>query len=240
MAVESPAKSNGLKTAIDIIIAPKEALEAIRSQPTWFWAFAISVVLAMAAGYLVIPANQHALTADFPNMVAKSPALAGLSADDQQKALGNILKFSAFGFLAWIFIVPIANLISAAVMTLFNALGRGEGSFGKYWAVACNIGVIGFGIYSILLAGVVLARGADSFNSPQALQGAIPSLAMLAPPDEVKLATALTYFNPLTLWATGLTIMAMLTVGRVPKLQAWLAGIVLFLIPLLFTVPFAK
>jgi hypothetical protein len=237
---ESAVKGNGIKTAIDAIVAPKDAFEAIRNAPTWFWAFAISIIVAMIASYLCIPANVHALTADFPNMVAKSPALAGMSADDQQKALGNIQKFSQFGFLFWIVIIPIANLIAAAIMALFNSLGRGEGSFAKYWAAACNIGVVGFGLYSIVLAGVILARGADSFNSPQALAGAMPSLAMLAPEGAVKLTTILTYFNPVTLWATGLTILAMLTIGRVPKLQAWLTGIVLFFIPMLFTVPFAK
>jgi len=52
MGVESPAKANGLKTAIDTIIAPKEAFEAIRNAPTWFWALAISIVITMIGGYL--------------------------------------------------------------------------------------------------------------------------------------------------------------------------------------------
>lgn len=240
MAVETSPKPNGLKTAIDTIIAPKEAFEAIRNAPSWFWGLLIAIVLTMVGGYLSVPANQHALAADWPNVVAKSPQLASLSPDQQQAQLAIIQKFSAFGFLFFIIFIPFASLISAAVMTLFNALGRGDGSFGKYWAAACNIGVVGFGIYTVLLAGIVLARGADSFNSPQALQSAIPSLAMLAPAGADKLAVALTYFNPITLWSTYLTITAMLTIGRVPKLQAWLAGIVLFLIPMLFTVPFAK
>lgn len=240
MAVGSSPRANGIKTAIDTIIAPKDAFEAIRSTPTWFFAFAITIVLTVVAGYLCVPANQHALTADWPNMVAKSPGLAGMSSDEQAKALSNIQKFSAFGFLVFIFIIPIANLISAAVMALFNSLGRGDGSFGKYWAAACNISVVGFGIYSILLAAIVLARGADSFNSPQAIQNALPSLAMLAPSGSPKLVVVLTYFNPVTIWSTGLAIMAMLTIGRVPRVQAWLTGIVLFLIPALIGAAFAK
>jgi Yip1 domain len=240
VAVETPSKSNALNTIIDTIIAPKNAFGAIRNAPTWFWAFAVSIILAMVGAYLCIPANQHALAADWPNMVAKSPALAGMSSTDQQSALSNAQKFSAFGFIIFIFVVPIFNVIVAAIMALFNTLGRGEGTFGKYWAAACNIGVVSFGIGSILIAAIVLARGADSFSSPQAIQAAVPSLAMLAPGSSPKLLAFLNAFGPITLWTTGLSIVAMLTIGRVPKLQAWLTGIVLFLVPTLLAVAFAK
>ncbi len=240
MAVESPAKASGLKTAIDTIIAPKEAFESLRSAPTWGWALAISIVVAMLGGYLIIPANLHAIAADWPNMIAKSPQLAGLSADQQQAQLAIVQKFTGFGFLSFVLVVPIFNLIVAASMARCNALGRGEGSFAKYWAAACNIGMIGFGIGSILIAGIVIARGADSFNSPQAIAQAVPSLAMLAPEGSPKLGAFLNSFSPIALWTAGLSIVAMLTIGRVPKLQAWLAGIVLFAIPMLFAVAFAK
>ena len=233
-------KPNGLKTALDTIIAPKAAFEAIRTAPAWAWAFLISILISMICSYLLTPAAVHALAADWPNQIAKSPQLAGMSADQQQRALMLGEKFASYFFLLFLLLIPLGNVISATVMTIFNALGRGDGTFGKYWAASCNIGVVSWGLYSIVLAVIVLARGADSFTTSTSVTQAIPSLAMVAPGANVKLATALYYFNPLTLWGIGLVIAAMLIVGRVPKVQAWLAGITMFVLPLLLGVAGAK
>ena len=57
--VETP-KANGLKTALDTIIAPKEAFETLRVAPTWGWAFALTLVLYAIGTYLLTPALVHA------------------------------------------------------------------------------------------------------------------------------------------------------------------------------------
>lgn len=233
-------KPNGLKTALDTIISPKDAFEAIRNAPTWFWAFLISIIVAMICSYLIGPASQHALAADWPNQVAKSPQLSSMTPEQQQSALAMGQKFSSFAFIIMLIAVPIGNLISASIMTMYNALGRGDGSFGKYWAASCNIGVVSWALYSIVLAVVVMARGADSFASPQAVQQAVPSLAMLVPATSAKLATALYWLNPITLWGLILIVVAMQVVGRVPKVQAWLTAITMLVLQLAVTVPFAK
>jgi len=240
MTVDSAPKANGVKTALDTIIAPKEAFESIRNTPTWSFALIISIAISMICSYLVIPAAQHAIVADWPNQLAKSPQLASMTAAQQQAALAMGQKISSFFFLFFILLVPIGNLVSAAVMSLFNSLGRGEGSFAKYWAASCNIGVVAWGVYSIVLAIVVLARGADSFNTSMSVQQAIPSLAMLVPGASAKLTAILYPFNPITLWGVVLVSLAMETIGRVPRLQAWLAGITMFLLPIAIAVPFAK
>jgi hypothetical protein len=36
MAVDTSPKPNGLKVALDTIVAPKEAFDSIRIAPTWF------------------------------------------------------------------------------------------------------------------------------------------------------------------------------------------------------------
>jgi len=240
MGVDTPARPNGFKVALDTILAPKEAFEAIRTAPTWFIALAITIVVTMIGSYLQVPATAHALAADWPNQVAKSPGLAGMTSDQQQAALASAQKIIGFGFISWLIIVPFFTLVSTIVMAIFNALGRGEGSFGKYWAAACNIGLVGLGISFVILTAIVLVRGADSFNSPAELQRAIPSLAMLAPGSSPKLLALLYAFNPMALWSSWLTVVAMQVIGRVPSLQAWLAGITMFLIPTLIGVGFAK
>ncbi len=44
-------RPNGLKTALDTIVAPKDAFESLRSAPTWGWAFLLALVLYAGANY---------------------------------------------------------------------------------------------------------------------------------------------------------------------------------------------
>lgn len=241
MAVDSTApRANGLKTLFDTIVAPKEAFESIRIIPTWGWALLVAIVLTAIGTYLITPAIQHAVAASWPQQVAANPKLAQMTAEQQQSYLAISQKFISF---TWIFVivgVPIICLIEAVVMLIFNALGRGQGTFGKYWAASCNIAVVGAGISSVVNAIVVTLRGAESFNSPQSVQQAIPSLAMIVPNTGVKVTAFLASVTPFTIWATALSIAAMLIIGRVGKVQAWLAGIIMFIIPALLAVAGAK
>lgn len=232
-------RANGLKTAWDTIVAPKEAFEAIRVVPTWGWALAIAIVLTIIGNFLLMPAIQHSIAAAWPQTVAQSPQLSQMSPEQQQSTLNFTLKIASFSWIFSLFVVPIICLIEAVVMLVFDKLGRGEGSFGKYFAVSCNVAIVGAGIGYIVSGVVAMARGADSFNTQASIQQTAPSLNMFVHASG-KLGAFFSTFTPFTLWATGLTIAAMLIVGRVPKLQAWLAGIVLFLIPCLIAVATSK
>jgi hypothetical protein len=164
---------------------------------------------------------------------------ATMTPDDLAKASAGMAKFSAFGFIAVIFIIPIVCLIEALIMLVFNALGKGEGNFVKYFAAQTNIAVVA-SVGTLINAVIVIVRGPESFNTMRDIQMAVPSLAMLSPGAGVKLVTFLGVFTPFSLWATGLAILAMLTIGKVPKLQAWLAGAALILFPALLAAAFAK
>jgi Yip1 domain len=241
MTVDSQApEANALKTVVDTIVAPKEAFESIRVVPTWGWALAIAIVLAAVGAYLTIPAVQHAMAAGWSEMVTRDPRLAQMTPAQQQSALSVSQKIAAFSWVVVMFVIPIYCLIEAVVMLIFDKLGHGEGSFAKYFAACCNIAVPVAGIGSLVNALVVVLRGPETFNSAQAVQTAIPSLAMLAPGATGKLGAFLATITPFNIWAAGLSIAAMLIIGRVPKLQAWLAGIVLFLIPSLIAVASAR
>jgi hypothetical protein len=221
MAVDTP-KANGLKTIVDTIVAPKEAFESIRIAPTWGWALLITIVLVLLSSYLTTPASIHGAVADWPNTVAKSPQLAGATPEQQQAGLAMAQKIVSF---VWIFVpvfVMIGILISTIVMLIFNALGRGEGTFAKYWAAQCNISVA-YALGSVVLAVIVLLRGADSFNTAQSVQEALPNLGILVP-GTGKLHSFLSVFTPFSIWAAALSIAALALIGRVPRVQAWLGG----------------
>jgi hypothetical protein len=237
MALDSTAtpKANGLKTAIDIVIAPKEALEAIRVSPTWGWAYIISVVLAVAGFFIMLPAIQHGMTGD----MAANPQLAQLSPEKQAEYIKTFVGFSPlFSIITPIAIIFFA-LLEAVLMLVCNALGHGEGSFKKLWAASVNIGII-YGLGQIVAAIVVVIRGPASFATASEIQRAIPSLALIAPGAGVKLVTFLATINPFTIWSVALVIMTMTVVARVPKVWAWVAGFLCFALPSLVAVAFAK
>jgi hypothetical protein len=233
MAVESAPRPNGLKTAWDTIVAPKEAFESLRIAPTWGWAFLIVIVLTALALYLMTPANVHAVTTDWPNTVAHNPGLSAKSPEQQQAGLAFTVKITQ---LIWVFspiYALIGALISTVILWIFNAIGRGQGSFGKYWAAQWNIALI-TSIGAIVLAVIVLARGADSFSSATEVQSAMPSLALLVPASAAKLHGFLSVFTIFGIWATGLEIAALTIIGRVGRMTAWLGGSLTIIISGLF------
>src|SRR5580698_2361229 len=162
MAIDSTAtpKANGLKTAIDIVIAPKEAFESLRVSPTWGWAFLITVVLAVVAYFVMTPASIHGIAGDF----AKNPQMQQLTPEQVQKAMDLTKTWYPIGAVIIPIVVLFFSLIEALIMLVFNAMGRGSGTFKTLWASSVNIGII-YGISQIVGMAVVLLRGADSFAS---------------------------------------------------------------------------
>jgi hypothetical protein len=239
MAVDTSPKPDGLKVALDTIVAPKEAFEAIRSAPTWGLAFLIVLILFGLGGYLLTPANMHAMAADWPNVVAQSPALSGMSADQQQQQLQLAEKVSAFAWIIVVIAVPIYIVIATVLYLIFDKIGRGDGSFGKYWAAATNISIVA-GLGYALTAVIAMIRGADSFNKPMDVITTMPSLLLLAPHAAPKVAALLGSVTPFSIWAIVLGAIALRTIGRVQQIPAWLGAIAVFLVPALFGAAFAR
>ncbi len=235
--IESPQaeapKANGLSTLLNVIAAPKEAFETLREAPTWGWAMIVTLVLMVVGAFMMVPAIVHAFDASWQQTVAADPRMAGMSADKlaQTKSFfGAIFQFSP---LFVIFGVFIGVLIQTVVLLIFNAIGRGSGTFKTLWASAWNVAITA-GIASVLLGVIVMLRGADSFVTQTSVQGAMPSLALIAP-HLGKLTNFLGAFTAFSLWGAWLIVQAMLFVARTPKGIAWTTGIISVIIPALFT-----
>jgi len=223
-------KANGLKTALDTIVAPNEAFERLRTAPTWGWAFLITLILYMLGSYLLTPAIIHGMQADWPHQVASDPRMAQLTPEQQQNALNIGITIVRFAWIFPLIVVPFYLLIQTIVLLIFKAIGRGDAGFGQLWAVAANISVPILGGGSIVLAIISIVRGADSFSSNFDVQAAMPSLAMLAPAAPLKLRGFLGGFTPFSIWGAYLIATAMSVTARVPKGLAWGTGIAVLLI----------
>ena len=232
---ESPEvapKANGLQTVLNVIAAPQEAFASLREAPTWGWALIITVVLGVIGGILTLPAINHAMDAGWADTVAASPQLSGMSADGQARALAmghTVVTFSPIFIVVFYFI---ATLIQTIVMAIFNAIGRGSGTFKTYWATSWNLLIVP-AIGGIVLALIVLLRGVDSFGSQAEVMSAMPSLALIAA-HAGKLTNFLAAFTPFSLWWAWLVVQAMITVGRTKSGVAWGTGVVSIIIPALF------
>lgn len=229
-------KGNGLTTLVDTIISPKDAFERLAISPTWGWALIVSLVLPIVAYYFMVPAIEHGMIGDLAKQAATNPGLAQMSPERRAKFASYAPYFAAFVPIAILFFV----LLQTVIMTIFNAIGKGQANFGKLWAAAMNICVI-YGIGQIVAAVVVVLRGPDSFNTNAEVQRALPSLALLAPPGgDPHLLAFLATINPIVIWSVVLVSMAMRYTAKVGPGPAWGAAIVSYAFPMLLGVAFAR
>ncbi len=232
MEIDAPgkARANGLKTALDVIIAPKEAFEQLRVAPTWGWALLILLVLYAVASWLITPGIIHATQAEWPHTVASNPSLAQMTPDQQQHALAVTMKIVSFVWLFSPILAIIAVVVQAVVMLIFKAIGKGSASFATIWAAAVNIQIPALAINALVTAAIIMLRGPESFSSSAEIQSSMPSFALLVDPAAVKLHAFASAFNPFTLWGVGLVVGAMAISARVSRGVAWATGIVWILI----------
>lgn len=238
MALDSSQipKANGLNTVLDTIISPKEAFERLAVSPTWGWALIVSLALPIAAYFVMIPAIQHGMLGDFAKQAATNPQIAQMTPEQRAKIAGYVPFFVVITPIAIFFFVFLQTL----VMTIVNAVAKGQADFGKLWAASMNICVV-YGLGQIVAAVVVMLRGADSFNSAAEVQRAIPSLALLAPGvTDPHLLAFLASVNPFVIWSVILVSMAMRYTAKVSSGAAWSTAIIVYVIPMLIGVGFAR
>ena len=218
-------RASGLTTALDTIIAPKEAFERLRTAPTWGWALLLVIACYALASYLMTPALMHGFQADWPRQVAANPQLAQGTPEEQRRYLEISLKFVQFSWTFAPITAVLSILVQSLLMLIFKAVGRGDTRFATLWSAATNIQVPALGLAALVTAVIVMLRGPDAFNSIAEVQGAMPSLGLFVDPSATKLHAFLLVFNPFTLWGCGLTILAMIVAARVGRVWAWATGV---------------
>ena len=228
--VSEPAaapKSNGLSVLWDIVVAPGAAFAALRERPTAGWAFIVTSVLFAIGAIVLIPVNQHISEVTLRTMAAHNPQIAALTPEQQARQLAFTKAIQAWIWIAGPLFVAIGASITALLLLIGNAIGRGDGNFRRFFALAMNIAVIYFGIGYIVIAIVATLRGPSSFSTASDLASAVPSLGWLAPGAPAKLATFLGALNIFNLWSMVLTALGMQTVARVSPMVAWITAIVI-------------
>jgi membrane protein, antimicrobial resistance system len=228
----------GLSNVVDIIVSPTTAFERLRVVPTWGWAFLVATVLAAIGSLLAQAGILHGLEVSMPAQLAADPNVAKLSPDQQKHQIDIVMgAIRGFARVGWIF-TPVfilgAGLIQGLALTIANVIGKGEGSFKKFFALSITVSVIGAGLYYLVLGVIVAVRGPNSFESSTEVQNSVPSLALLVPGAHGALAAFLGVLNVFYLWSVALLALGTLRIARVSAAAAWSAPIVLLLCLALF------
>jgi Yip1 domain len=233
-----PSPRSGLLNVADIIIAPNAAFDRLRQVPTWFWAFLVASLLAIAGSLLAQPGMQHALEVSLPAQLAADPNMAKLPPERQQTQIAAVMKtmhvMTQIGWILVPFAILITGVIQALILTVANAIAKGDGDFKKFFALSVTVSVVGTGLYTIVYALIVLVRGPSAFESMTALQTAVPGLGLLVPGAHGWLSGFLGAFNIFFLWASALLAFGAMRVGRVSPGAAWSASIVVLVFYALF------
>jgi len=218
---------NGLSILWDVIVAPRSAFSALRERPYVGWAFGITCLLGVAGALLQIPAGEHVAVATFASNSTHDPRIAALSPAELQRMVAVTKSVQQWIWLFYPVIVAIGLLIAAICLTVFNALGRGDGTFRKSLALAANVGLLTFGINYFLVGVLTQIRGGDAFNTSLDLVLLMPSVAWLAPGAPVKVATFLSSLNIFSIWSFVLLALGQQTVSRLAPAWAWAGAAVI-------------
>jgi hypothetical protein len=226
-------RRSGLLNVIDVIIAPKAAFSRLRVVPTWGWAYLVATLLGIAGTLAIEPAVLHAIDKSLPAQMLANPKMAQLPAAQQSQAVARGIAFAhALVRFQWIAIpigLLIAGFVQAVVLTIANAVARGDGSFAKYFALSETVMVVGSGLSALAMALIVVIKGPDAFDSQSAVVGSIPSVAMLVPGAKGPAAGFLLGLNVFNLWATVLLAIGATIVGKVKPAAAWTAAIIMLI-----------
>lgn len=232
MAAQTQSRA-GFQTVLDIAIAPSAAFARLRETPTWVWAFVLSSLLAMAGSIAVSPAVAHVVGAETAARLAATPQIAQLPPDQRDaqvaKQISIVQAVARFGFVFIPFGLALNSAVQALIMLIANAIGKGDGSFRKFWALAVNASLIGTGVGSIAFAAIVLLRGSAAFASTGDISRALPGLVTLVPAGALRLTAFLSVMNVFAIWDAVLLAAGMMAVARLSRPVAATTGAVILI-----------
>jgi hypothetical protein len=232
MATETPAPlvPNELAVAWDAIVAPRAAFTALRERPRWLVAYVITCVLGMIGALLQAPAGVHIAENMIQKMIATDPNIAAMSPDKQQALMAQTVGIQHYVWLFYPVIIIIALALTAVVLLVARAIGRGNAGYGRLFAVAALAGIVNFGIAYLYIGIIVTLKGGANFDTQRELFAVLPSLAWLVPGAGLRLAAFLAAFSVFSIWAAYLIMLGLEIVAGVSRRIALSTVVVLLLL----------
>ena len=232
MAAETPTPlvPNEFAVAWDAIVAPRAAFTALRERPRWLIAYVITCVLGMTGAVLQTPAGEHIAQSMALRMIATDPNMASMSPERQQSVIAQAVGFQHYFWLCFPIIAIIGLALTAVVLLIARAIGKGSAGYGRLFAVAALAGIVTFGLAYLYIGIMVALKGGANFDTQRELLATLPSLAWLVPGAGVKLAAFLSSFSVFSIWAAYLIMVGLEIVAGLSRRVALVTMIVLLLL----------
>jgi len=219
-------KRHGLAVLWDVLVAPSAAFAELRNVPHWGWAFLITCVLGTIGSYLQILAGEHISSYAF----AHEPSMAALTSEQLENAKKSAAVIQQYAWLFFAIEAMVAVLLCTGVLLVANAIGRGNATFAKLFALSANVALLNFGIGTLLRGVIASSRGADGFQTTIDLLGVVPNLAWLAPGAAPKAVAFLASFSVFQIWSTALIALGLRSIANLGPAIAWATPIVIALL----------
>ena len=232
MAAETPTPlvPNEFAVAWDAIVAPRAAFTALRERPRWLVAYIVTCVLGVIGAILQAPAGAHIAENMVQKMIATDPNVAAMSADRQQALMAQTVGIQHYVWVYYPVIVIIALALTAVVLLIARAIGKGNASYARLFAVAALAGIVNFGLAYLYIGIIVAFKGGANFDTQRELFATLPSLAWLVPGAGLRLAAFLSAFSVFSIWAAYLIMLGLEIVAGVSRRVAVSTMIVLLLL----------
>ena len=231
IAAPAPASSSVIEDIIDIFHSPSAVFERRRTNPKFWAAFFILVVLMSAVGYVMLKNLSSVMDAQFARQAAEITRKNPQITEDQLANMRSMSeKFAPVGF-------AVVTIISIFV------LGIGVWLVGKLFESAADLKqsmviatFASFPKLIDLLLAAVMAMTMGTGNATN-MFAAMPSAAKFAGSDaSMAVLGALSRISVGTIWATILVAIGLQIMGRISKQKAYAAAFVLWLVGTLITV----
>ena len=147
LATSEVPKGSGHETAIDILIAPTDAFEALHAFPTWGRALIAALVLIVIGYFLAQPAAEHASLGTLTHAFATNPFYTNLSDEQTKQMLERVAHRSAYetalGLISLVLVLFVTTLLNAIILLAANAIAHGSADFKRLFAGSMNIALPG-------------------------------------------------------------------------------------------------
>ena len=233
MDLTESVRPSAFSTLAATLIAPEDAFVAIREQPMWGWAIAITIAMAALGSYLGTPALRHMVEAAAAAQAAADPNIASLppdrAAEQTRKAVAAAAMFVNYAWMFTIVVVPIVIFFEAAVLFGIRTLVRSDSTFAQLLSLSAHVQFIASGVGSVVLGVVIILHNPATYHSQADFVSSIPTAAWLVPGASVNVATFLSTLSPFSIWATVFLAFGLQVVAAFPRAVAWTSSLALLL-----------
>ncbi len=223
-----------MSNILNIIISPREALEALREKSNWLLPMLVTILLAIIGYLLGRDASIHATVGTMTHMLNTNSMFAGMGETAKAKMLQNAahpaLVSSIFSVVFLAFAIAVAMVFNSLFLLIGNAMGGGDANFKSLLSASALIAIPSFGLMQLITGIIEQIRGVDGFATTRDILTVLPNLALLAPSASGPLFYFLASIGIGALWGLFLNATALRATADAKGPATWIIPTIVLLL----------